>query len=246
MARRIRDDVALHWRAMSARLPTLLSIVIPCGPGELAWRSLLPRLAALGESAEIVLSAVDAAPRDQLPPNSRWISGPAGRAVQLNRGIAAANGRILWLLHADSNPDDAALGAAARCAAQGLASIAWFDLAFEGDGPSLVRINAWGANLRSRWFGLPFGDQGWLLPKTLFDRLGGFDEGFGRGEDLEFIVRARRLGVPLQRLGVALHSSARRYRQQGWLRTTLRNLALTAMLQQRARRRRPPIGTGLP
>ncbi len=142
---------------------------------------------------------------------------------------------MLWLLHADSEPDPPCVDAARRFMQQGLEAIGWFDLRFGDDGPAAVALNSWGANLRSRWFKLPFGDQGWLLPRALFEKLGGFDPDFGRGEDLEFIVRARRAGIPLIRIGAVLRSSARRYQEHGWLPTTLKHLALTVRLHHKAR-----------
>ena len=58
-----------------------------------------------------------------------------------------------------------------------------------------MAINAFGAHLRSRWFGMPFGDQGFLAPRTTFETLGGFDETVGRGEDHAFVWTARHAGV---------------------------------------------------
>ena len=57
------------------------------------------------------------------------------------------------------------------------------------------------------------------------------------GEDLALVWRARRAGLRLQGLDAAMLTSARRYRQRGWLRTTLRHLRLTALLVWREMRR---------
>lgn len=88
---------------------------------------------------------------------------------------------------------------------------------------------------------MPFGDQAWLMCRDTFDALGGFDEQFGRGEDLDFIRRARIAGIRLRRQNAVITSSARRYRKHGWLRTTLAHLWLTLGLwlksAQRSRRK---------
>jgi len=213
-----------------------ISIVIPLGPNETAWPRLVGLLDRELPEAEIVLSA--AAPPDpaRSAGRARWIHGPAGRARQLNHGATAARGPMLWLLHADCRPAPASVAAARRFAAAGEHDrLGWFDLAFDRDGPALTRLNAAGANLRSRLLKLPFGDQGWMLTAETFSRLGGFDPGFGRGEDLEFVVRARHHGVRLQRLGAPLLASARRYRDSGWLATTLAHLALTLKFRRKAR-----------
>lgn len=217
---------------------TDLSIIIPCGPGEQAWKTLRSRLLAEpSRNMEIVISATEPRPQTGLDPDVIWVHGRAGRAEQLNRGIAAGSGRVVWLLHADSLPGPANIAAALQFAALDVPGIGWFDLAFDRDGPRAARLNAWGANLRSRILGLPFGDQGWLMPRAVFARLGGFDPDFGRGEDLDFIVRAHAQGIRLRRLGPTLLTSARRYREHGWWRTSLAHLWLTLCLYRRARQR---------
>lgn len=229
---------------MNADTPSL-SIVIPVGPGDASYTGLLERMAACPTNCQIVLSACEPLSLSSAGPARPGVElieihGPPGRAAQLNRGIAAATSETLWLMHADSRPDAAALRAATRFAAsarEDAMRMGWFPLAFAADGPRLALLNAHGANLRSRLLQMPFGDQAWLMSQTLFDRVGGFDEDFGRGEDLDFIVRARRAGAHLERLEPAIQTSARRYRDQGWLPTTLAHLWLTLRLWLKARRR---------
>lgn len=232
--------------------PPLLSIVVPVGPGDHAWRGLLRELAGFPGSCQIVLSATE--PLDARRPDGASkefelmeVTGAPGRAAQLNRGAAAASARCLWLVHADCRPGAGAMAAAdgfARaCGEPGMANtLGWFDLAFAADGPRAAALNAVGANLRSRLFGLPFGDQSWLMSRALFRRVGGFDETFGRGEDLDFIVRARRAGTILRRMEPAIETSARRYRERGWMRTTLAHVWLTLRLWLKSiKRSRKPL-----
>jgi len=207
----------------------VLSIVVPAGPGDRDWAALLDDLPA-GDDIDrlLVLSEGDRLPA--APPGTRVLSAPAGRARQINAGLAAAHGGTVWVLHADSRIDAETL-AAARQAATGFArgdapALCWFDLAFH-DGPAAMAINAFGANLRSRWFGIPFGDQGFLAPRSLFESLGGFDASVGRGEDHAFVHAVRRAGLPLRRLRGRVATSARRYVENGWWRTTSEHLVLT-------------------
>lgn len=215
---------------MAARLS--LSVIVPVGPGELAWRELLGDLAALADSAEFILVA----PAGESPADSciadhglelpvRWLQAPRGRAAQQNAGAAAARGDVLWFLHADSRVPAETVRAAQHAHAPG--SLGYFDLHFRDDGPWLVWLNSVGARIRSRWLGLPFGDQGLLLSRRLFHALGGFDESLACGEDHALVWSARRAGVPLLPLRAPLFTSARRYREGGWLRTTLRHARLT-------------------
>lgn len=229
-----------------------LSIVIPVGPGETEHLLLLQCLAGFpatrfGTITEIILSGCESP--QPLPPVTSpaglaclQVTGPAGRAAQLNRGVAVSSGCCLWLLHADSRPTPGAMDGAAAFAAirqepDATGVLGWFPLSFAPDGPPLAALNAAGANLRSRFLRLPFGDQGWLLRRDTFDSLGGFDEQFGLGEDLDFIRRARRAGIRLCRQDAVIASSARKYRERGWLRTTLGHLWLTLRLWNKSGRK---------
>jgi GT2 family glycosyltransferase len=75
---------------------------------------------------------------------------------------------------------------------------------------------------------MPFGDQGFCLRREIWERLGGFDTHASYGEDHLFVWKARRAGVPLRPTGGTLRTSARKYQERGWLRTTARHLHLTA------------------
>lgn len=55
------------------------------------------------------------------------------------------------------------------------------------DGPLLSGLNAIGANVRSKVFGLPFGDQGFLIRKEVFTNLGGYPVDCYYGEDHLFV-----------------------------------------------------------
>lgn len=215
---------------------TVLSIVVPVGPGDPAWRALLPLLLPLPAHCEILLVAGERCPDDaasvSAATGARWLSCAVGRAVQQNTGAAQARGALLWFLHCDSQPDRTALASAAALGPP-FDALGWFRLAFH-DGGWPHRLNALGANLRAAWLALPFGDQGLLLSARRFRALGGFDEALPRGEDLDLVLRSRAAGVPLRRLAGRVATSARRYRQHGWWRTTHQHLHLTRSLRRAA------------
>ncbi|MCB1626711.1 MAG: glycosyltransferase [Xanthomonadales bacterium] len=220
--------------------PTL-ALIIPVGPGDDSWIALLPwlRQAQLdigaGSPPRVIFSACVPRPsRPEIQPTWDWLVGEPGRAAQLNRGAAAASAEWLWFMHADSRPAKDALPALRASIAARPQALHWFPLAFH-DGSLLTRLNALGANWRSRR-GLPFGDQGLCLRRSDLDRLGGFDVHFGRGEDLALVVRARQAGIELAEVASTISTSARRYRQQGWLRTTIEHWWLTRRMLARARR----------
>jgi len=216
-----------------------LSIIVPLADDDALDRELLNLLDQASVNHQVIVSTT-AACSSKLPARALQISGPAGRGRQLNRGGRAACGHWLWLVHADSQPEPDALTVVERFIGQSQDALGYCRLRFLPDGPGLVRLNAWGANLRSCLLGLPYGDQGLCLPRNWFERLGGFREDLARGEDLDLVVRARRAGLPMRAIATTLATSARRYRQQGWLRTTLNHQLAAWRLIRAARRSRPP------
>jgi len=221
LARRFEPIRRMH-------VPPSISIVIPAGPGERAFQALLDDLRELPESIEVLLVAASGDAIGGLPAvpgGLRLLHAPPGRARQQNAGAAAAGGDWLSFLHADSRLDARALRALVGLTGRAPA-LYHFDLHFL-DGPAALRLNALGANLRSRLLGLPFGDQGLSLRRADFLALGGFDETLPRAEDHALVWTARRAGLRVHSLGVRLSTSGRRYREIGWWRTTARFIALS-------------------
>lgn len=93
---------------------------------------------------------------------------------------------------------------------------------------------------RSHVFDMPFGDQGLVMPRRTFSQLGGFNASLICGEDHEFIWRARHNRIPVQPVDAMLLTSARRYAQQGWWKTTRWSIAETWRQTRRFSRRCEP------
>jgi hypothetical protein len=221
-----------------------LAVIVPVGPADAAWRELLPQLAVLPAGSELCLSFADSMPDDALPRlradvpalRSCAVAGPRGRAHQLNAGVAATRAPHLWLLHADTRLTPAVPSALERTLVEAPEALGYFDLAFDRDGPRTVFLNRIGAWVRSRWLGLPFGDQGFVIARRTLAALGGFRADDGRGEDHALVWRARRAGVRLHPVRATLYTSARRYGERGWLVTTTDHLLETWRQVRRFRR----------
>lgn len=215
-----------------------LSIIIPVAKEDSAWRELLRELVPLRDEAEIVIAATGYQPADwsslqaswgfeSLDSPVRWLKCPVGRASQMNEAARQATGNFLWFLHADSTFGEEALSALMRSLNRFPDDLHYFDLNFQSDGPLLLRLNAWGVWIRSHWFKMPFGDQGMTVSAENFRALRGFDDSLPYGEDHHFVWRARIAGLKLRPIGTSISTSARKYRERGWLTTTCRHVWLT-------------------
>jgi hypothetical protein len=214
-----------------------LSIVVPVGPGETAWRALLSDLQLCeAEGIEVIFSATAPAPADFSSVKSlagagyelNWISGTPGRGCQLNRGAAAATGEFFWFLHSDMRlGKDVSVSRLIQSLEENVRALHFFNLKFLNDGPRLLALNEIGVWIRSHGLGLPFGDQGFALKRDLFWQLGGYREDASYGEDHLFVWAASRAGVGLQATGLSIYTSARKYARDGWFRTTCMHMWLT-------------------
>ncbi|WP_376098025.1 glycosyltransferase family 2 protein [Roseomonas sp. CCTCC AB2023176] len=216
----------------------VLSVIVPLAPDETEEGPLLEALRHLPAGSEVIVVRSGGAARAR---PGAWPEGIAfrevtsgrGRARQMNLGAREARGEWLWFLHADTRLDARAIAALGAFTGRGEPALGWFGLRFR-DGPALTRVNAAGANLRSAWLGIPFGDQGFVIRAADFARLGGYDEAAPYGEDHLLVWAARGAGLPLRRVGATLSTSARKYARKGWGPTTWLHVRLTAVQAWRA------------
>lgn len=199
-----------------------LSVIIPtynAGKGLAACLdSLLAQPAtALELEAEIIVS--DGGSSDETlqlarARNCRLLQGPPGRGGQLHRGAQAAGGEWLFFLHADCQlppvwptPLQHFLAAEENRDRAGHGR-----LQFASSKISARRVERL-ANWRAETLGLPYGDQGLLIHRFAYDRLGGYRD-IPLMEDVDLVRRlGRKCLVPLD---LEVTTSAEKYEQQGW------------------------------
>lgn len=205
-----------------------LSIIIPtlnaAGglPGTLD--ALLPGVAA-GIIKEVIVSdggSNDATCKLADDAGAEVITGPAGRGAQLRRGAAAARGEWLLFLHADTHLPADWVGAVASHA-QTHETAAAFRLSFRATGIP-PGFTAWFANTRTRLFSLPYGDQGLLISRGLYDAVGGYPD----QPLMEDVAIAKALRGRLIMLDETVSTSAARYQRDGWMRRGIANLWMLA------------------
>ena len=215
---------------------SLLSIVIPVGPGDETWRKLLPTLPPR-QIQEVILATTTERPVDfdaviqSLAIDPVWIQCAQGRAVQQNTGASECKGDSLLFLHADSKLSPGALPAIRRAIHQSPDTLHFFRMRFAKDGPAATRwINGPAMRFRSEYLGLPFGDQGFGMKRELFNKLGRFPQKASRGEDQRLVWIAHHSAAPVEVVACPeafVTTSGRRYLEQGWWRTTRKHLSLT-------------------
>ncbi len=148
------------------------------------------------------------------------LNAPRGRGRQLRAGGAAARGDWLLFLHADTKLGAGWQRAIAQHVAVAPDRAGFFDLRLD-DPAWQARVIERGVRLRIALFSLPYGDQGLLISRRLYDELGGFRP----LELMEDVDLVRRLGRRrLRSLGTPALTSTDRWRRDGWLQRSTRNL----------------------
>lgn len=146
----------------------------------------------------------------------RVVSGPRGRALQLNAGAREAGGDILLFLHADTLAPPAAL--AAFLGSFPSSDRVWgrFDVRLSGR-RFLLRVVERLMNLRSRLSGIATGDQAIFVRRSAFDRVGGYPS-IPLMEDVALSRALKRLSRPLC-IREPVVTSSRRWEEHGIGRT---------------------------
>jgi rSAM/selenodomain-associated transferase 2 len=202
-----------------------LSVVIPTLHAASHLRACLERLKGKAEVIVADGGSSDATAAIAADYGARVIEAPRGRGKQLHAGAEAARGDWLLFLHADTLLGDSWEDAARRHMAERPEDAAFF--AFRLDDPAWqARLLECGVSLRVRALSLPYGDQGLLISKRLYQAVGGFRP-LALMEDVDLV---RRIGRGrLRQLDAVATTSAERWRRDGWCRRSARNLSCLAL-----------------
>jgi rSAM/selenodomain-associated transferase 2 len=151
------------------------------------------------------------------------VEGPKGRGAQLILGAQQARGAWLLFLHADTVLAPGWVGAVrAFIAKHGDKRAGYFRFQADQDTAAGRHLAFW-VQARCATFALPYGDQGLLLSRALYDAVGGFRP-LPLMEDVDLV---RRLGRG--RLSALAHpavTSVARHVREGYLKRSAKNLLL--------------------
>jgi rSAM/selenodomain-associated transferase 2 len=215
-------------REESGRGEASLSVVIPTLDEARSIGATLDAVAAVRGVAEVIVA--DGGSRDGTleivrARGVRVVECGRGRGLQMHAGAAAARGRALWFLHADTlAPPDAAERIAAALADAGVAG-GNFHIRFDGERKA-ARFLTW-LYPRLRRLGLCYGDSGIFVRRDAYERVGGFNH-FPIFEDLDLVRRLRRAGRVVH-LPATVVTSSRRFEGRSFALTFARWSALQAL-----------------
>lgn len=203
----------------------MLSVIIPTLNAAAELPDTLERIRSADEILVVDGGSSDATAAIAERFGARLIRSPKGRGAQLAAGAEAARGDWLLFLHADTLPGRRWREAVAAhiAAAPGKAACFRFRLA---DRAWQARWVERGVAARVRLLGLPYGDQGLLIPRPLYDEVGGYRP-LPLMEDVDLVRRIGRHRLRL--LDEVASTSSERWRRDGWARRSSRNLACLAL-----------------
>lgn len=220
----------MRGTATSGHISPEVGIVIPTHNAAAALAALLPTLTSDVLTLDIVVSdagssdcTIDVASRF----GARVIDVEGGRGAQLRAGTHAVLGDWILLLHADCRLppgwDTLLAGFIDWPFAEDRAG--FFRFALDDGAPEaqrLQRMVAW----RCRSFGLPYGDQGLFISRSLLEQLGGVPP----LPLMEDVALVRAIGKKrLISFDADLVTSAEKFRKAGYLRRSAWNLLCLAL-----------------
>lgn len=214
----------------------MISVVIPTLNAESVLTGTLAALvpgAVDGLIREVIVvdgGSADATAKIADEAGATLIARTGGRGHQLAVGAHRAKFPWLLFLHADTVLEpgwerEAAAFMEAVDAGRRMPAAAAFRFALDDAGlaaRTLERLVA----LRCLLFRLPYGDQGLLLPASLYRSVGGYNP-LPIMEDVDLVRRLRRRRMSMLRTRAV--TDARRFREEGYLRRSARNLSCLAL-----------------
>ena len=209
-----------------------LTIIIPTLN---AGARLSETLAAVDEIRDVLgvdVVVVDGGSSDDtitraLAGGARVVNAAKGRGVQLSAGAKEATGRWLLFLHADTTLEpfwSTTVTSFMRGRGNGLKA-AYFTFALDDASSAARRVEGL-ANWRARKLGLPYGDQGLLMSRTMYDSLVGYLD-LPIMEDVDMVRRIGRQN--LVELPATATTSAERYRRDGYWWRPIKNVTLLTL-----------------
>ena len=205
-----------------------ISVVIPTLNEALILEDSLHAISALNPYETIVVDGGSTDTTVSVARNmaTHVISSKSGRAHQMNAGAKKATGDLLLFMHADSKLTWESFQRMKKTMASAGTAGGAFSLQIESEKTSLKVISLL-ATWRAKHLNLVYGDQAIFVCTDIFQKMGGFSP-LPICEDLDFFRRLSQEGKVVL-LEEKTHTSARRWKAEGILYTTLRNITIGSL-----------------
>ncbi|MEM7242487.1 MAG: TIGR04283 family arsenosugar biosynthesis glycosyltransferase [Pseudomonadota bacterium] len=205
-------------------MPAPISVIIPTLNAEAHLSACLAHLyegVSEGLIKEVLLA--DGGSTDDTQTIAReWgaeiIDCPKGRGTQLAHAIQQASGEWYFVVHADTRIQGD-WPAIIRVHLNSSKLAGYGKLRFDTSGLGPFVTASW-ANFRSRFFGLPYGDQTLLISRQLYRQIGGYSE-IPLMEDVDIARKLRGKKCALHFIAL---TDSKKYATVGWFRRGAKNL----------------------
>ena len=212
----------------------MISIIVPAHNEKCNLEKLIPLLKGFGDAVPYeILVALSSKNSDDsedllkaLGVNFLNCTGQ-GRASQMNEAVAKVKGEVLVFLHADVLPPKAFLENIQETLTEGYEA-GFFSYRFDKES-FLLKINASFTSKDGIFTG--GGDQCLFIKKSIFEKLGTFDDNQVLMEDFEFFNRMKKNKVPYKIIKNDLIVSARKYKENSYVRVNFSNLLLVILFK---------------
>lgn len=194
-----------------------LSVIIPSYNDGKNVRKLVNQLVRMSvlNLEIIVVESGKSEYKKYLPKGVVFLKSDKGRALQMNIGAEKSRGEILIFLHADSDVSEINFSKIRETFREG--RFGCFKIKFKNE-KRYFRFIEFTSNFRKRFLGIPFGDQGLIVSKKLFDKVGGFSK--GGFEDID-MARGLMKFAKVEIINQTIKTSPRRFLKRGIVKTHL-------------------------
>ena len=145
--------------------------------------------------------------------NIKIVNSTLGRGIQFNTGSKQAGGDIFIFLHSDTTLPSNVFDVLGEFFKDPRVELGTFRLKFDVD-HWLLSLSCFFTRFDSLW--TSFGDQGIVVRKSFFEKLGGFPD-WSLFEDVEFLRRARKV-TKIYSFPATATTSSRRFQRNGVVR----------------------------
>ena len=196
-----------------------ISVIIPTVRPDKALIALLGQLGDMDILETLIVLPKTTKPIYNFGTNCTWLTAPKGRGSQIQAGLDAARGDILWILHADNVLPENALSEIYRIIQNPFTAMGCFPLRFNSSDISLKLFEAF-SHLPTQL--TTFGDQGFFFHREFKKDIPDLTP-YPLLEDV-ILYRALRKKGCIKKARCQLTTDARRFRRLGTWRTQWHNI----------------------